>query len=101
MAESFIGSRETPLSLYAGGEASGVRGLAFRAKRKQRAHPRPHSHVLWTEGPSDRRSNNHLQLHRPDLDHVIDRERARLSGVDPGAIDEGAVGAVEVLDLQA
>src|SRR3954468_4827608 len=42
----------------------------------------------------------HLHLDGADLDDVTDLERALLAGVDAGPVDEGAVGAVEVLDGQ-
>src|SRR5262249_5587976 len=46
------------------------------------------------------RLHDHLQLHVPDLDDVVGAEGTLLTGVDAGAVDVGAVGAVEVLDGQ-
>jgi hypothetical protein len=45
------------------------------------------------------RLNDHAHLHRADLNHVAGFERLFLAGIDPLAVDVGAVGAVQVFDM--
>src|SRR5205807_2644855 len=70
-------------------------------QRSDRTHRTYRSHRSYTSyRMPDNPSNDDLQLHIADLDNIVDRERPLLSRVDTGAVDVGAIGAVEVLDGQ-
>lgn len=45
------------------------------------------------------RLNDHPHLHRADLNHVAGFERLFLAGINPLAVDVGAVGTVQVFDM--
>jgi len=43
---------------------------------------------------------HHLHLHRSDLDDVIDIQDPFLTGIEPGAIDESSIRAVQIFHRQ-
>src|SRR5262249_45883950 len=65
-----------------------VEGGGWRVEGDWSLHPPPSTLNLLLD--------DHLQLHRPNLNDVIGLQRHGLTRVDLGAIYEGAVGAVQI-----